>query len=74
MNNSLKLDDKFGKIFYQIIKCNKKKDKLLNLIDRLYIENFFKEEFILCLIKAAILILSYKIYEDIKAYCINHHD
>ena len=61
MNKSLKLNQKFGKVFFQIIKDEDKKDKLLNLIDKLYIENYFKEEFILCLIKAAILILSYKI-------------
>lgn len=61
MNKSLNLNQKFGKIFFQIIKDDDKKDKFLNLIDKLYIENYFKEEFILCLIKASILILSYKI-------------
>ena len=61
MNKSLNLNQKFGKIFFQIIKDEDKKDKFLNLIDKLYIEKYFKEEFILCLIKASILILSYKI-------------
>ena len=61
MNKSLNLNQKFGKIFFQIIKDDDKKDKFLNLIDKLYIENYFKDEFILCLIKASILILSYKI-------------
>jgi hypothetical protein len=61
MNKSLNLNQKFGKIFLQIIKNDEKKDKILNLIDKLYIEKYFKEEFILCIIKAAILILSYKI-------------
>ena len=61
MKNSLKLKEKFGDIFIEIIKDEEKSMKILDLIDRLYIQNIFREDFILCLIKSSILTLSYKL-------------
>tara|TARA_Y100000385_G_scaffold258918_1_gene287294 strand:- start:1066 stop:1653 length:588 start_codon:yes stop_codon:yes gene_type:complete len=61
MKNSLKLNEKFGDIFIEIIKDNEKSTELLKLIDKLYTKNFFREDFILYLIKSSILVLSYKL-------------
>lgn len=61
MKNSLKLKEKFGDIFIEIIKDNEKSKELLKLIDKLYTKNIFREDFILYLIKSSILVLSYKL-------------
>lgn len=61
MKNSLKLKEKFEDIFIEIIKDNEKSFELLKLFDKLYTKNIFKENFILCIIKSSIIILSYNL-------------
>ena len=61
MKNSLKLKEKFGDIFIEIIKDNGKSLELLKLFDKLFTKNIFKENFIIYLIKSSIIILSYNL-------------